>query len=71
MNETELLERIERLESHQAHLEHQFDELNKVIIEQQKTIQKVQMHLQRMGKSLDSAELERIRATNPKPPHYQ
>jgi uncharacterized coiled-coil protein SlyX len=71
MNEKELLERIERLESHQTHLEHQFDELNQVVIEQQKTIQKVQMQLQRMGKSLESAELERIRATNPKPPHYQ
>jgi uncharacterized coiled-coil protein SlyX len=71
MNERELLERIEKLESHQAHLEHQFDELNQVIIEQQKTIQKIQVFLQRMGQSLEAAELDRIKGTNSKPPHYQ
>ena len=71
MNEKELLERIEKLESHQAHLEHQFDELNQVVIEQQKAMHKLQVQLQRMGQSLEAAELERIKATNPKPPHYQ
>jgi uncharacterized coiled-coil protein SlyX len=71
MNEKELLERIEKLESHQVHLEHQFDELNQVVIEQQKAMHKLQVQLQRMGQSLEAAELDRIKATNPKPPHYQ
>lgn len=71
MNEKELLERIEKLESHQAHLEHQYDELNQVVVEQEKTIRKLQVQLQRVAQSVETAELERIKATNPKPPHYQ
>lgn len=71
MNEKELLERIEKLESHQAHLEHQYDELNQVVVEQEKTLRKLQVQLQRVTQSVETAELERIKATNPKPPHYQ
>jgi uncharacterized coiled-coil protein SlyX len=71
MNEKELVERIEKLESHQAHLEHQFDELNEVVVEQEKAIRKLQLQLQRVTQSVETAELERIKATNSKPPHYQ
>ena len=71
MNDEELQKRIERLESSLAHLEHQFDELNEVIVEQEKTIHKQQIQLQRMAQTLEAAELERIKATNAKPPHYQ
>ena len=71
MTESEFKERLQKLESNVAHLEHQFDELNKVIVEQEKTIRKQQVQLQRMAQTLEAAELERIKSTNPKPPHYQ
>ena len=71
MSDEEIQKRIEKLESNLAHLEHQFDELNEVIVEQEKTIRKQQTQLQRMGQTLEATELERIKATNSKPPHYQ
>jgi uncharacterized coiled-coil protein SlyX len=71
MTESEFKERLQKLESNVAHLEHQFDELNKVIVDQEKTIRKQQTQLQRMAQTLEAAELERIKSTNPKPPHYQ
>jgi uncharacterized coiled-coil protein SlyX len=71
MTESEFRERLQKLESNVAHLEHQFDELNKVIVEQEKTIRKQQTQLQRMAQTIEATELERIKSTNPKPPHYQ
>jgi uncharacterized coiled-coil protein SlyX len=67
----ELSERLEKLETHVAHLERQVDELNKVLLEQEKRLQKLYAHQQRLAESVQNAELERIRSTNPKPPHYQ
>jgi uncharacterized coiled-coil protein SlyX len=71
MSEGAFEERLQKLESNLAHVEHQFDELNKVVLEQEKTIRKQQVQLQRMAQTLEAAELERIKSTNPKPPHYQ
>ena len=71
MSDKAFEERLQKLESNFAHLEHQFDELNKVIVEQEKTIRKQQVQLQRVAQGLEAAELERIKSTNPKPPHYQ
>lgn len=65
------LERLDRLESHLAHLERAFDELNSVVVDQARTIRKLVAQQQRLGEVVRNAELERIRATNPKPPHYQ
>jgi uncharacterized coiled-coil protein SlyX len=67
----DLTERLEKLETHLAHLERQYDELNGVVIEQAKRIKKLQSHQQRLAETLENAELERVRSTNPKPPHYQ
>ncbi len=67
----ELSERLERLESHIAHLERQYEELNQVIIDQAKVIRKLQAHQQRLAESIETSEMERIKATNSKPPHYQ
>ena len=71
MNDAELAARLERIESHLAHLEKHCEELNEVVIEQNATIKKLQTNLQRLAESTEASELERIRATNPKPPHYQ
>lgn len=65
------LDRLEKIESQIAFLERQYDELNSVVIQQSKTILRLQMQLDRANEALETAELERIRANNPKPPHYQ
>jgi uncharacterized coiled-coil protein SlyX len=64
-------DRLQKLESHLAFLDRQYDELNKVVIEQGRALSRIQSELARASEALRSAEIERIRATNPKPPHYQ
>ncbi len=65
----ETIQRIERLEAHVAHLEHQVDQLNEVLVEQGRTMDQLKKQVQRQAVTLESIELERIKATNPKPPH--
>jgi uncharacterized coiled-coil protein SlyX len=69
--DTELAERLERLETHVAHLERQYEELNGVVIEQGALIKKLQSNQQRIAETIETAELDRIKSTNAKPPHYQ
>ena len=68
---TALDSRLSRIEAHLAHLERQNDELNEVVIEQGRLLQKLQTQVRRLTLSGESAELARIQSTNPKPPHYQ
>ena len=63
-------DRLQKLESHIAFLERQYDDLNKVVIEQGRALARVQSELGRANELLRSAEIERIRENNPKPPHY-
>ena len=42
-----LAERLEQIESHLAHVERQYDELNQVVIEQARQIRKLQEHQRR------------------------
>ena len=67
----EIAKRLERLESHVAHLEQQHDQLNQVVIAQGKLLKKLALQSQRLADSVEASESERIRSTNPKPPHYQ
>lgn len=67
----ELAERLEKLESSLAHLEHQYDQLNEVVLEQAKQLAKLQAVQQRVSQTVEGMEIERIKATNAKPPHYQ
>jgi uncharacterized coiled-coil protein SlyX len=62
--------RLEKLESNLAHLEHQYDQLNQVVLEQARMLAKLQAGHQQVSHTVESMELERIKATNPKPPHY-
>jgi uncharacterized coiled-coil protein SlyX len=64
-------DRLQKLESHVAFLEKQYEDLNKVVIEQGRALARVQSELGRASEALRAAEIERIRANNPKPPHYQ
>ena len=63
--------RLARIEAHLAHVERLHDELNGVVVEQARQITKLQAQLRRVAESVDSAERDRIQATNSKPPHYQ
>ena len=63
--------RLEKSEFNLAHLEHQFEQLNHVVIEQAALLKRLQTQQRKLGQTIETIELERVRATNPKPPHYQ
>lgn len=63
--------RIEKLESHIAHLEHQVEQLNGVVIEQGKLLDRLKKEVQRQSSTMQTMELERIKANVQKPPHYE
>jgi uncharacterized coiled-coil protein SlyX len=67
----EMERRMEKLESHVAHLEHQVEQLNDVVTEQSKLVEFLKKQVQKQSGVLETMELERIKATNAKPPHYQ
>lgn len=69
MNE-EISQRLERVEAHAAHLERQVEQLNEVVIEQGKLVDRLKKEVQRQSATMETLELERMKATNPKPPHY-
>jgi uncharacterized coiled-coil protein SlyX len=64
-------QRLEKLESHLAHLEHQVDELNGVVITQGKLLERLKKEVQRQSSAMQTMELERVKSNNQKPPHYQ
>lgn len=64
-----LAARLEKLETHVAHLERQFDELNGVVIGQGRELTRLRQSMQRVSASVEGMELDRIKATNAKPPH--
>lgn len=63
-------QRLERLEANFAHLEHQVEQLNEVVIDQGKLLDRLTKEVQRQTKTLETLELERVKANNPKPPHH-
>lgn len=63
--------RMDRLESHVAHLENQVEQLNGVVIEQSKLLDRLKKETQRQSTLLQTLELERIKSNVQKPPHYQ
>jgi uncharacterized coiled-coil protein SlyX len=66
----EVSQRWERVEANLAHLEHQVEQLNGVVIEQSRELEQLKKLVQRQASTLESIELERVKSTNPKPPHY-
>jgi len=67
----ETSQQLERIEANVAHLEHQVEQLNGVIIEQGKLVEQMRKQLQRQCATLESIEMDRIKATSARPPHYQ
>jgi uncharacterized coiled-coil protein SlyX len=66
----EILQRLGRIETHVAHLEHQVEQLNEVMVGQSRTVQLLKKQVQRQSGVLETLELERIKANNPRPPHH-
>jgi uncharacterized coiled-coil protein SlyX len=69
MNE-EISQRLQKIESHIAHLEHQVEQLNHVVTGQDKLLERLKKEVQRQSSAMETIELERIKANNPKPPHH-
>jgi SlyX protein len=69
MNE-EISERFARLESHVAHLEHQVEELNGVVIEQGRVIERLRKQVLLQAQTIETSIIEQVKANNPKPPHH-
>lgn len=65
----DLESRLAQIEAHLAHVERLHDELNGVVTEQSRIISKLQAQVRRLGESVEQTELDRIRSTNPRPPH--
>lgn len=66
----ETRERLEKVEASLAHLEHQVEQLNGVLIEQSRLVEWLKKQVQRQTAVLESMELNRIKANQTKPPHY-
>jgi len=64
-------QRMDRLESHLAHLEHQVEQLNGVVIEQGKLLDRLSKETQWQSSAMQTLELERMKSNMQKPPHYQ
>jgi len=64
-------QRMDKLESHLAHLEHQVEQLNGVVIEQGKLLDWIRKETQRQSGAMQMLELERMKSNVQKPPHYQ
>jgi SlyX protein len=70
MNE-EISARLGKLETNAAHLEHQVEQMNGVIVEQGKMIERLKKEVQRQSSAMETIEMERIKSNNARPPHYQ
>lgn len=64
-------ERLVNIESDLTHLEQLVASLNQTIIEHDKTIQQLQAQVSRLTSSLEAKEMDSIKGTVTKPPHYQ
>jgi uncharacterized coiled-coil protein SlyX len=64
-------ERMDKLESLLAHLDHQVEQLNGVVIGQGKVLELLRKEIQRQSTAMQALELDRINANEQKPPHYQ
>lgn len=69
MSEPDWDGRLEQAESVLAHVERQVDELNRVVIEQGKRLQRLERLLEGLVAQQQREELERIQGHNPPPPH--
>jgi uncharacterized coiled-coil protein SlyX len=63
-------DRLRRIEAALAHVERLCDDLNSEVVRQGRELARLRAQLLKITRCVENAELERIRATNPKPPHH-
>lgn len=59
------------MEASLAHLEHQVEQMNAVIVQQDKLLEHLKKQVHRQAQAMETMELERIKGNQTKPPHYQ
>ncbi len=64
-------ERLVNIEFGLTHLEQLVESLNQTIIGQGKIIQQLQTQMNRLTSDLEAKEMDSIKGTVTKPPHYQ
>jgi uncharacterized coiled-coil protein SlyX len=64
-------DRLTQMETHIAHLEKTIDELNEVIVEHTKALKTLGHQQQRIARTIENYETEKIRENNTKPPHHE
>jgi uncharacterized coiled-coil protein SlyX len=64
-------DRILELETSLAHVERRCEALNEVVIEQGRTIHRLQTQMRRLTDTIEQQELDRVRSVASKPPHHQ
>tara|TARA_B100001250_G_C19813730_1_gene797101 strand:+ start:629 stop:835 length:207 start_codon:yes stop_codon:yes gene_type:complete len=64
-------DRIISIESSLAHLEQTIESLNQTVIEQERTIQNLQNQIIGLSSAAEFDQMEKIKSTIKKPPHYQ
>jgi len=64
-------ERLVNIESDLTHLDQLVESLNQTIIGQDKIIQQLQIQMNRLTSDLEAKEMDSIKGTVTKPPHYQ
>lgn len=63
-------ERLAQLEASIAHLERLYDQLNAVVIEQDRRLTRLQKGLDQIAQAFEGGEQDRLRQPQEKPPHY-
>ena len=63
--------RLGKIESNLAHLEHQVEQMNGVLVAQGKLLERMRKEVLRNSSAMETLELERIKSNVTKPPHYQ
>jgi uncharacterized coiled-coil protein SlyX len=71
MNETDWEQRLQKIETSLAHLERLYEQLNEVVIDHAARLRRLQTQVQQAASTIENIEGDRIRSTNPKPPHHQ
>ena len=70
MSDTTDSRRLTSLEASIAHLERLCDQLNSVIVEQDRRIGRLEKRLDQIAQAFEGGEMDRLRQLQEKPPHY-
>ena len=63
--------RLVKIESALAHMEQLAESLNETVIEQDKTLRRLNQQLEQLTERMAKENADSIKSSNTKPPHYQ